>query len=78
MKLTQWLHKSINPVHVGVYRMRINFMGKIYSRWNGEYWCLWSNSIRGASMATERSNYIYSSFNVFWRGLAVKPSGKVK
>lgn len=69
MKTTRWFHAAEDdPVHIGVYEVKAEYVWGTYSRWNGEYWCgcysYWhmADGSRDLGMTVD-----------FWRGLAQKP-----
>lgn len=48
MSLTPWFQSDIKPVRDGVYEREFGTGLVYYSYWNGEFWCLFGDSIKRA------------------------------
>ena len=65
---TPWFSGDVKPVRNGVYE-RKGMNAIMWSKWDGESWCISSSTHGVATLHENRSNYQ----TLQWRGLAAKP-----
>lgn len=61
---------NVKPARVGVYQLGSIFGSYHYSLWDGEKWCMSSETALGAQRQTEASMGVAEWYYVKWRGLA--------
>ena len=70
-KLSPWFSGDQRPWEPGVYHRRhpLNNLRTVYSKWNGNYWCMYAEDVATANDCDYQSRHQ----DLPWRGLAEKP-----